>query len=75
MGGRARVAARCVTNRFWFMVWRDTGASARATVRAAAKRRPPEKAEVERRNAQHNEAGGDVLGLTEPNVYQYLGTC
>jgi hypothetical protein len=29
------VAARCVTNRFWFMVWRDTGASARATARAA----------------------------------------
>lgn len=47
MGGRARVAAWCVTNRFWFMVWRDTGASARATAGAAAKRRPPGGGEVE----------------------------
>jgi hypothetical protein len=47
-GGRARVAARGVTNRFWFTVWRDTGVSARATDRAAAKRRPPTGGEVER---------------------------
>jgi len=50
-GGRARVAARCVTNRFCFMVWRDTGASARATARAAAERRPPDEAEVDERRA------------------------
>ena len=25
----------------WVFIWRDTGALARATVRAAAKRRPP----------------------------------
>ena len=43
-----RVAARGVTNCFWFMVWRDTGASARAPARAAAKRRPPGRGEVER---------------------------
>jgi hypothetical protein len=47
-GGRMRVAARGVTNRFWFMVWRDTGASARATDRAAAKRRRPAGGEVEK---------------------------
>src|SRR5207248_1150044 len=40
-GGRARVAARCVPNAFTFFVWRDTGASAQATARAAPERRPP----------------------------------
>jgi len=43
-GGRRRVAGREWRRGAWqtrFIVWRDTGASARATARAAAKRRPP----------------------------------
>ena len=41
-----RAAARCVPNGLGF-VWRDTGALARATARAAAKRRPPGRGGVE----------------------------
>src|SRR5215471_11776162 len=35
-GGRVRVAARCVTNHFWFMVWCNTGAPAVYVDRGAA---------------------------------------
>ena len=37
-GGRARVAARCVPNCLWVIVWREAGASARATEGALARR-------------------------------------
>ena len=31
-GERARPQARCVTKRFWFMFWRDTGAAERPSL-------------------------------------------
>ena len=36
-GGRLREAARCVTKRCWVLFWRDTGALARAAVRASVR--------------------------------------
>ena len=46
MAGREWRRGECQTR--LGLVWREAGASARATVRAAAKRRPPEEVAVEK---------------------------
>jgi hypothetical protein len=56
-GGRLREAARCVTKRGWFLFWRDTGALARAAVRASIRGAHPNGVEVDKIARSRPETG------------------
>jgi hypothetical protein len=45
----------------WVFIWRDTGASARAPARAAAKRRPPGRGEVKAKAQSYRGFRGGML--------------